>query len=160
MSMQKFPVIRSNTVNVTSLSWKLVWERNRHINLVEDRPSLTSFVRVRFKVMWQRTKPKIHHQSSGVTQTRPGDWAMCMRFWGEITREIGRAVGQRCLSRACHPKARSHDPITRPDTVTQSTHSRKHLPAFQQLTQSVGGHEAKRIARLIATTRARPARAP
>jgi len=70
-----------------------------------------------------------------------------MRFWGEITREIGRAECQRCLSRGFHPKARSRDPITGPDTVTQSTHSRQHLPAFQQLTQSVGWYALRRSRR-------------
>jgi len=49
-----------------------------------------------------------------VHQTRPGDWAMRMRFWGENTREIEAAVCKRLSTRAFHPKARSHHPITVP----------------------------------------------
>uniref|UniRef100_UPI00374D1F12 hypothetical protein n=1 Tax=Rhodoferax sp. TaxID=50421 RepID=UPI00374D1F12 len=52
-----------------------------------------------------------------VLQTRRGDRAMCMRFWGENTRETQGAIHQRLLTRAFHPKARSHDPITTPGVV-------------------------------------------
>jgi hypothetical protein len=47
-------------------------------------------------------------------QTRPGNWAMRMRFWCENTRETEAAVGKRLETRAFHPKARSHRPITVP----------------------------------------------
>ncbi|MDO8320517.1 MAG: hypothetical protein Q7T43_15165, partial [Rhodoferax sp.] len=49
--------------------------------------------------------------------TRRGDQAMCVRFWGEITREKPSAVRHRLSARAFHPKARSHDQITTPDGV-------------------------------------------
>jgi hypothetical protein len=47
-------------------------------------------------------------------QTLRGDRAMCMRYWGENTREIEGAVHQLPLTLAFHPKARSHGPITTP----------------------------------------------
>ena len=50
-------------------------------------------------------------------QTRRGDRVMCMRFWGENTRETEASVRLRLFARAFHPKARSHDPITTPDAV-------------------------------------------
>jgi hypothetical protein len=53
-------------------------------------------------------------------QTRPGDWVMRMRFWGENTREIDAVVCQRLPTRASHPKARSHRPITVPGTLGRS----------------------------------------
>ncbi len=47
--------------------------------------------------------------------TRRGDWGMCMRFWGENTRETERTARHRPFARAFHPKARSHAPITTPN---------------------------------------------
>ena len=45
---------------------------------------------------------------------------MRVRFLGEITREMDRADCKRSLSRAFHPKARSHDLITGPTIVTDA----------------------------------------
>jgi hypothetical protein len=51
-----------------------------------------------------------------------GDWAMCVRFWGEITREPSPKRQDR--RRAFHPKARSHCPITptKEDTKPKTIH--------------------------------------
>ncbi|WP_296527610.1 hypothetical protein, partial [Rhodoferax sp.] len=62
-------------------------------------------------------KSRPHGKPGAAHQTRPGDWAMRMRFWGENTREIEAGVGKRLWARAFHPKARSHSPITVPDAV-------------------------------------------
>ena len=49
--------------------------------------------------------------------TRHGDWVMRMRFRGENTRETGGPVRLRLLTRAFHPEARSHHPITAPSAI-------------------------------------------
>jgi len=50
-------------------------------------------------------------------QTRPDDWMMRMRFQGEITREVAGSVRVRLSTRAFHPEARSHHPITAPSAI-------------------------------------------
>ena len=62
-------------------------------------------------------KSRPHVKPGAAHQTRPGDWAMRMRFWGENTREIEAGVCKRLPTRAFHPKARSHSPITAPSVV-------------------------------------------
>jgi len=54
---------------------------------------------------------------TALRQTRRGDRGMCMRFWGENTRETEGSERLRLSARAFHPKARSHTPITTPSAV-------------------------------------------
>jgi len=51
---------------------------------------------------------------SASCQTRCGDWVMRVRFRGENTRETKASERQRLSTRAFHPEARSHNPITAP----------------------------------------------
>ena len=63
------------------------------------------------------TSERLSEQNPATCLTRRGDRAMCMRFWGENTRETDASVRLRRFARAFHPKARSHDPITTPGAV-------------------------------------------
>ena len=63
------------------------------------------------------TKFPVSNAAESEMFIRRGDGVMCVRFWGEITRDVMSAARQRLLTRAFHPKARSHAPITAPGVV-------------------------------------------
>ena len=97
-------------------------------------------IRVRFKLsgILKTSRPHVNAalriKPGAAHQSRHGDWAMRMRFWGENTRETEAAVCKRLPTRAFHPKARSHSPITVPSAVGSEIQTFHYLQRRQLLT--------------------------